>query len=148
MLGPPVSLVAKHEGFVSLASVQQSIGPYQAAGLFTKRGWARDHRDLLISILSALIEAQRWLTNPANRAQIIELLVKESHLAPDIAGEFYECAFRMPGGFAKDARFDSKGFENVLKLRAEVEGSWGGHPPSPEKYYDPAYYEAALSKLH
>jgi hypothetical protein len=29
-----------------------------------------------------------------------------------------------------------------------VEGSWGGHPPSPDKYYDSAYYEAALSKLH
>jgi hypothetical protein len=35
----------------------------------------------------------------------------------------------------------------VLKLRAEVEGQWGGHPPSPEKYYDPAYYNRALSML-
>src|SRR6266478_9245897 len=34
MLGPPVSLVAKKEGFVSLGSVQQLIGPYQAAGVF------------------------------------------------------------------------------------------------------------------
>ena len=46
MLGPPVSLVAKHEGFVSLGSVQQFIGPYQAAGFFTQRAWAKDHRDL------------------------------------------------------------------------------------------------------
>jgi hypothetical protein len=52
-----------------------------------------------------------------------------------------------PGGFAKDAAFDLEGFKNVLKLRAEVEGSWGGHPPAPEKYYDPAYYNAALAKL-
>ena len=41
-----------------------------------------------------------------------------------------------PGGFAKDAQFDLEGFKNVLKLRAEVEGQWGGHPPALEKYYD------------
>jgi len=148
MLGPPVSIVAKHEGFVSLASVQQSIGPYQAAGFFTQRQWAKEHRDLLVSVLAAVIEAQRWLSDPANKAQVIDLLIKDNHLAPDIAAESYEFSFTKPGGFAKDARFDLIGFENVLKLRAEVEGSWGGHPPSPDKYYDPAYYDAALAKLH
>jgi hypothetical protein len=50
------------------------------------------------------------------------------------------------GGYTKDAKFDLDGFKNVLKLRADVEGSWGGHPPSPDKYYDPSYYEAALAK--
>jgi NitT/TauT family transport system substrate-binding protein len=147
MLGPPVSLVAKQEGFLSLASVQQSIGPYQAAGFFTKRQWAKDHHDLLVSILAAIIEAQRWLMDPANKSQVIDLLEKENHLAPDIAAESYQSSFTKPGGFAKDARLDLPGFENVLKLRAEVEGSWDGHPPAPDKYYDPAWYEAALSKL-
>lgn len=148
MLGPPVSIVAKHEGFVSLASVQQSIGAYQAAGFFTPRQWAKDHRDLLVSLLAAIVEAQRWLTDPANKAQVIDLLIKQNHLAPEIAAESYESSFTKPGGFAKDACFDLTGFENVLKLRAEVEGSWDGHPPSPEKYYDPTYYDAALAKLH
>jgi NitT/TauT family transport system substrate-binding protein len=147
MLGPPVSLVAKHEGFLSLASVQQSIGPYQGAGFFTKRQWAKDHHDLLVSILAAIIEAQRWLMDPANKSLVIELLEKENHLAPDIAAEAYQSSFTKPGGFAQNARLDLPAFENVLKLRAEVEGSWDGHPPAPDKYYDPAWYEAALAKL-
>jgi ABC-type nitrate/sulfonate/bicarbonate transport system substrate-binding protein len=146
MLGPPVSLVAKHEGFVSLGSVQQLIGPYQAAGIFTQRAWAKDHRELLVALLSACIEAQRWLMNPANKQQVIDLLASQYHLAPEIAAEDYEITMTHPGGFAKDAQFDLRGFENVLKLRAEVEGQWGGHPPSPDKYYDPSYYQAALTK--
>jgi NitT/TauT family transport system substrate-binding protein len=146
MLGPPVSLVAKKEGFVSLGSVQQLIGPYQAAGYFTKRAWAKDHRDLLIAFLSACIEAQRWLLNPANKQQVIDLLAAQYHLAPEIAAEDYDISIAHPGGFAKDAQFDLRGFENVLKLRAEVEGQWGGHPPSPDKYYDPSYYQAAIAK--
>jgi len=147
MLGPPTSLVAKHEGFVSLGSVQQLIGPYQAAGFFTQRAWAKEHRDLLVSFLAACIEAQRWLLDPANKQQVITLLTAEYHLAPEIAVEDYEMAMRQPGGFAKDARLDLDGFENVLKLRADVEGQWGGRPPSPEKYYDPSLYDAALKKV-
>lgn len=148
MLGPPSSLVAKHQGFVSLGTVPELIGPYQAAGFFTKRPWAKEHRELLVSTLAAVIEAQRWLIDPANKSPVIDLLVKENHLTPEIAAETYEISIAKPGGFAKDARLDLKGFENVLKLRAEVEGQWGGHPPSPEKYYDPTYYQAALSTLH
>ena len=147
MLGPPTSIVAKHEGFVSVGSVQELIGPYQAAGYFTEQAWAQEHRDVLILFLAACIEAQRWLMAPANKQQVIELLVKESHLATEVAAESYESSMNHPGGFAKDARLNLEGFKNVLKLRAEVEGQWEGYPPEPEKYYDSTYYDAALAKL-
>jgi ABC-type nitrate/sulfonate/bicarbonate transport system substrate-binding protein len=147
MLGPPVSLVAKHEGFVSLGSVQQLIGPYQAAGFFSPRAWAKDHRELVVAFLAACIEAQQWLLAPANKQQVIDLLISQYHLSPEIAAEDYEVSVTRPGGYAKDAQFDLRGFENVLKLRAEVEGQWGGYPPAPDKYYDPSYYDAALAKI-
>jgi ABC-type nitrate/sulfonate/bicarbonate transport system substrate-binding protein len=147
MLGPPSSIIAKREGFVSLGSVEESIGPYQAAGFFAERKWAQEHRETLINFLSAIIEAQRWLLEPDNKNEALALLTKEVHLAPEVAAETYESSMTKPGGFAKDAAFDRQGFQNVLRLRAEIEGSWGGHPPAPEKYYDASYYEAALAKL-
>jgi ABC-type nitrate/sulfonate/bicarbonate transport system substrate-binding protein len=147
MLGPPSSIIAKREGFVSLASVQETIGPYQAAGFFCERTWAQDHRDALVNFLAAIIEAQRWLLAPANKNDVLVLLNKQAHLAPEVAAETYESSMARPGGFEKEAAFDLVGFQNVLKLRAEIEGSWGGHPPAPEKYYDPSYYNAALSKV-
>jgi hypothetical protein len=52
-----------------------------------------------------------------------------------------------PGGFETDARVDMEGLKNVLKLRAEIEGSWGGHPPGLEKYYDSVYFHSAMAKL-
>jgi len=147
MLGPPTSLLAKREGFVGLGSVPDLIGPYQAAGYFTLRKWAQEHRGALVGYLAAIVEAQRWLMAPANKPLVLELMIKESHLPPDTAAETYESSMTRPGGYAPDARFDLEGFKNVLKLRAEVEGQWGGHPPPPEKYYDPSYYETALQKL-
>ena len=146
MMGPPASLEARREGFRSLASTLQFIGPYQGFGAFVQRSWARDNADVLERYLAAYIEAQRWLLNPANKQQVISLLTTGSHLAPEVAAETYADMLK-PGGYEKDARFDPAAFRNVLKLRAEVEGQWGGHPPAPGKYYDSAYYNKALALL-
>jgi ABC-type nitrate/sulfonate/bicarbonate transport system substrate-binding protein len=146
MLGPPSSIVAKHEGFVSLGSVQELIGPYQASGYFTERAWAKDHKDTLEKYLAAIVEAQRWLMASGNKQEVIELMMKESHLAPEVAAENYEITITLPGGYEKDAALDLDGFKNVLKLRAEIEGQWGGHPPAADKYYDSSYYAVALAK--
>ncbi len=147
MLAPPTSLLARRDGFVSLGSTLDFIGPYQAGGAFVLRPWAGAHAALLVHYLAACIEAQRWLMNPANKQAVIELLTQEAHLPADIAAETYQIEVTSPGGWAPDARFDLDGFRNVLKLRAEVEGSWGGKPPAVEKYYDPSYYQQALANL-
>ncbi len=146
MLGPPSSVTAKREGFVSLARVQDVIGPYQAAGYFAQRKWAQDHKDTLENYLAAIIEAQRWLMDPANKQRVIDLWIQDFHLTPEIAAATYESAVNQPGGFEKDAALDLDGFKNVLQLRAEIEGQWGGHPPSIEKYYDPSFYKDALKR--
>jgi hypothetical protein len=39
------------------------------------------------------------------------------------------------------------GFRNVLALRAEIEGSWGGTAPAPDRYVDLKYYEKAKATL-
>ena len=146
MLGPPASIVAKRQGFGSLGSTLRFLGPYQGFGAFVRRQWAHEHAGVLGRYLAAYIEAQRWLLDPANKPAVIALLTSESHLAPEVTAETYADMLK-PGGYEPDARFDSAAFRNVLKLRAEVEGQWGGHPPAPGKYYDPAYYQKALTML-
>jgi ABC-type nitrate/sulfonate/bicarbonate transport system substrate-binding protein len=146
MLGPPASILAKRAGLVSLGSVQELIGPYQAAGTFTQRKWAQDHRDALAGYLAAFIEAQRWIMDSSHRSAVVELLIKESHLPADVAAETYILSITRPGGFAADAELDIEGLVSVLALRAEIEGSWGGQPPLPKTYYDSSYYDAATAK--
>ncbi len=146
MLGPPSSIVAKREGFVSLGSTLQFIGPYQGFGAFVLRQWAREHADVLERYLAAYIEAQRWLLNRKNKQEVINLLMTGSHLPPEVAAETY-ADMTGAGGYEPDARFDPAAFKNTLKLRAEVEHEWNGHPPAPGKYYDGVYYKKALSLL-
>jgi ABC-type nitrate/sulfonate/bicarbonate transport system substrate-binding protein len=147
ILGPPTSLIARHEGFVSLGSTQQFIGAYQGAGAFVRRAWANENRELLTRYIAAFVEAQRWILDPAHKTQVIALVEKESKLAEADAKEAYDAWIVAPGGLEADARIDREGLTNVLRLRAEIEHTWNGETPAPEKYYEPSYYEAALSKL-
>ena len=147
ILGPPSSLLARQQGFPSLGSTPQMLGPYQGVGAFARKSWANANGVLLTRYIAAFIEAQRWILDPANKVQVVALLAREYKLPNDLAVEAYTSWVVSPGGLEPDAAIDLDGFRNVLELRADIEHTWNGPIPSPEKYYDPACYNAALSVL-
>jgi len=146
VMNPPFSIVAKQGGMVSLGSMRALLGADLDRGTFALRTWVRGNSDLLERYLAAYVEGQRWLMAPANRQQVVELVMKESNLPESTAGDWY-AAMVQDGGYAKDAAFDVEGFKKTLQLRAEIEAGGNGAAPAAEKYYDLSYYRAALSKI-
>ena len=111
------------------------------------RKWASANRDLLERYIAAQIEATRWAVAPGNKDAAAKMLVERFKLQPAVAARTWELLADPKFGLARDAKFDQAGFRNVLSLRAEIEGSWGGKAPSPERYVDLSYYEKAAQKL-
>jgi len=68
-------------------------------------------------------------------------------LPDNVAQRAYEIAADPAEGLSKDARLDIDGFKNVLRLRASMQGQWGGNPPPPERYLDLSYYTKAMAGL-
>lgn len=147
MLGPPFSVLARRHGLRSLGLAVTFIGPYQGTGIFTRRAWALEHADELVRYLAALIEAGRWALAPANRREAEALLAERLKVPADVAAAAWEAAADPVSGLSADGGFDVEGFRNVLALRAEIEGQWGGTPPPPERYYDLSYARRALTWL-
>jgi len=147
MLNLPFSIRAKRAGLKSLGSAVKAIGPYQATGGFVMRDWAKQNEEILVNYLKAYVEGVRWSLDPANKEHAIRLLMDRLKLAEDVATAAYEFATDPAEGFAKDAKVDVEGFRNVLKLRAQHLGTWGGTPPAPEKYLDLSYYQKAAAGL-
>jgi ABC-type nitrate/sulfonate/bicarbonate transport system substrate-binding protein len=146
VMNPPFSIVAKQCGMVSLGSMRKLLGADLDRGTFALRSWARDNSDLLERYLAAYIEGQRILMAPANKQQVVELVMKESNLPEPIARDWY-AAMVENGGYAKDAAFDVEGFRKTLQLRSEIEAGGNGAAREAEKYYDLSYYRAALAKI-
>lgn len=150
MLSGAAAIQARKEGFVKLASSSESIGPLLFSGLYVRRQWASQHADLLERYIAANIEAQRWILSPENKDGVIAIIKGNNPTtapADDLASGVYQGIVSGPGALLKDLSFDASSFQNLVKLRAEIEGSWGRTPPSADTFYDLSYYRAALSKI-
>ena len=147
MLNLPFSLDAKAAGLKSMGRATDLIGPYQANGTFVKRSWGQAHRDLLERYIAGLIEGTRWAMAPANKDAAVKILSERLKVSTENAAKTWDLITDPKFGIAPDARFDMQGFHNVLALRAEIEGSWGGKAPSPERYVDLSYYQNALKRV-
>ena len=141
ILNLPFTVQAEQLGMRSLGRTIDMLGPYQAAGAFTMRAWARENAATLERYIAAYVEALRWVRDPANRAENIALLTEKLKISSKEAERTYTLLMDPAFGFTPDAKLDLEGFRNVLALRAEIEG---GSPAAPERYIDLGYYERAM----
>ena len=147
MLNPPFSVQAKAAGLRSLGRVSDLLGPYQGSGAFAMRAWAQANCPVLERYCAAYIESVRWATAPANRQEATGLLATELKLTPEVAAQTYAALTDPVNGLVRDARFDAKGFDNVLKIRHELEAKPGTPLPNPSRYVDMRWYDAALARV-
>jgi ABC-type nitrate/sulfonate/bicarbonate transport system substrate-binding protein len=147
MLNPPCSLLAQAEGYRSFGSAVRALGPYQGDGIFTLRGWAEAHGDVLVQYLAAFIEGTRWALSPENCAATTDILERRLKLTPEIAALSLKTALSPDSGLAPDAQLDLAGFHNTLAIRESILGTWSGAVPPAEHFLDMRYYDRALLEL-
>jgi ABC-type nitrate/sulfonate/bicarbonate transport system substrate-binding protein len=144
ILNLPFTVQAEELGMKSLGRTIDLLGPYQASGAFLMRAWARAHAATLERYIAAYIEALRFVRDPMNRAHSVALLKEKLKIADKEAERTYDLLMDPRFGFTPDAKFDLAGFNNVLALRAEIEG---GQRAAPERYIDLGYYQRAVALL-
>jgi ABC-type nitrate/sulfonate/bicarbonate transport system substrate-binding protein len=147
ILNLPFTVEAEARGLKSLGGLVDLLGPYQAVGAFVMRSWARDNAPVLERYLAAYVEAVRWIRDPNNRAEAIDLLADKFKLDRKVAQRTYDLLLIPASGFTPDARFDVEGFRNMLALRAEIERKPDTEAATPERYVDLGYYDRAMKLL-
>ena len=147
ILNLPFNVQAEEHGLRSLGRIIDLLGPYQAAGAFAMRAWAREHAPTVERYLAAYVESLRFVRDPAHKAENLALLRDKLKLTEATAERTYVQLVDPGFGFTPDAKFDTIGFRNMLDLRAEVERKPGAAAPSPEKYDDLGYYERAMKSF-
>src|SRR5215467_2266584 len=85
ILNLPFNIQAEEHGLRSLGRLIDLLGPYQAAGAFAMRAWAREHAPTVERYLAAYVESLRFVRDPANKAENIALLVDKIKLAQPTA---------------------------------------------------------------
>lgn len=147
MLSPPQNAEGERAGLKNMGTAVSVVGPYQSDAGWVLRSWGEANGDTLVRYIQANIEGIRWAMYPANRPALVSLLAERFKLPPNVVEQVLKDSLDSKG-FAVDAAFDMQGFENTLKLRAEMLGTWGANPPPPgAKYLDLSYYRKAHAGL-
>jgi ABC-type nitrate/sulfonate/bicarbonate transport system substrate-binding protein len=145
VLSEPLTTQAKNLGFSFLGDATDSVGRYQSGVQIADRTWARANEKAVIGYIRGFIAGVEWLYNPANREEAAKILAGRMKI-PEAAAR--GASLRLVQGraaFDPKAAMDIEGLRNVIALREQY-----GEPKkkmgSPEKYYDPSYYDKALAR--
>ncbi|MGG5823708.1 ABC transporter substrate-binding protein [Falsiroseomonas sp. HW251] len=147
MLNPPFSLQAEDQGIRRLGTITEVLGSYLGNAGWAMRDWSRQNPDIVTRYLAAYVEGIRFMLSPANQQATTAIIAERLRLQPDMAARNLALLTDPRTGSAPDGRFDLEGFRNVLKIRAETLGTWGGTPPAPERFLDLGYWERAVASL-
>ncbi|HET7679987.1 MAG TPA: ABC transporter substrate-binding protein [Xanthobacteraceae bacterium] len=149
ILNPPFSAEALLAGMVSLGSLDDLVGPYQAGGAFALRAWAEDNAATVERYIAGYLQALQWLGDDANRNAGVDLLRQRLGLTMAVAQATYEQLRDPNKGFTPRAKFNHAGFATVLDVRAETEGA-DAAIANPAAYVDLSFYDrvAGASDRH
>ena len=138
ILNAPFDAKAEAAGLVRFADHLEVLPHYPGGVYAVNRSWAKSNRETLVAFLRAWLAAGRWVRDPANREEAVNLVAAELKLAPKAAAGSVE-------DLSATGSLNIPGLESVLGLRTQF-GFTPPMGPAIGSYYDLDYYRAASAR--
>ena len=108
-----------------------------------RRSWASANRDSLVRYVRALAAAFRLMREPANREEVMKIILDTTGSSEEIARQTLALYFEPERGvFPKQGELDLKGLDQVIQFMGET-GDLKPPLPSAERFVDLQYLRAA-----
>jgi ABC-type nitrate/sulfonate/bicarbonate transport system substrate-binding protein len=127
-------------GFDVLMEANEVAKELQAEGLVVRPDWARQNEDVLTRLIRATIQAERWITTPANKQAAIEQLARSLGVSPPEATIVYEQYVEKLGAIPAEGDIDPAGVRGMIELLSEIEQA-GDPRPDPARLADTTYLQ-------
>jgi ABC-type nitrate/sulfonate/bicarbonate transport system substrate-binding protein len=142
-LEPQTSEVLAGGGSI-LGTAATALGSnYQYLTGITTPAWASSHKGVLIRFLTAMVEADQWLHNPANENEAAEILAASPSNISD-----YQAKSAWVGLYGKPNTFTTNLTAADVKAAIQThisEGNTGVEPSQWQKYANLSYLQAATA---
>lgn len=142
-LGQPEDLLLMGQGYRRLGVSTDAMPNFQFIVSAVRKSWAEKNKDAVVRYVRGLAAAFRFLRDPANRDEVVKMVVDTTGSSEAIARQTLSLYFEPERGVVpKQAEIDMKGFSQVLQVMADA-GEL--HPPLPaaERFVDLQYLRAA-----
>ncbi len=144
ILTNPQDFIALQQGYADLGSVSHYVPAWAQNNLIVDSRWSTKNAETITAFLRAWVRATRYYYDPANRAEVIQILAKHMKVAPEAATSTYDL-FIKEGVISPDAELHQKGL--AANLDALV--TMGEIPtiPNIDGYIELSFLNAAVSTL-
>lgn len=146
-MGPPFNIRAKQEGFNSLVTFHEILGPIQFTVDFAHQNFLKSNRDEVVKYLKSIIQATQWLYDPKNKEEAIALHMKILKSERNVAEQDYKYLVQEFQPFPKTGSVSKVAMEKTIELRAK-EGMYKDKKVPPyTNYVDNSFIEEAQRQL-
>jgi ABC-type nitrate/sulfonate/bicarbonate transport system substrate-binding protein len=148
ILYAPYDALAAERGFRRLASSTDYYTAYASLATAGVAEWVKAHAATVTGYISAILQALRWIYQPANVAAARLILQREPSLALDerLAARAHAAFVDPAHGFGREAWLSNDGLQQVIDLRER----YGAAPVAlgmPAAYRDLRWYRRARAPL-
>ena len=108
-----------------------------------RRSWGEKNKDALVRYVRALASAFRYMRDPANRDEVVRIVIDTTGSSEEIARQTLSLYFDPDRGVVpKQGEIDVKGFAEVIQVMAEA-GELAPPLPRAERFIDLAIFESS-----
>ena len=141
-LGQPNDFEAIKQGFRRLGDSTEAVPALQFQVIAARHDWAETHKDTVTRFLRALASSFQFIRDPANRQEVLRLVVEHTGSSEEIARNVIALYFEPEKGvMPKRGEIDLKGLAQVIAFMGEA-GSIKPPLPPVEKFIDLQYLRA------
>lgn len=140
VISPPQSFKAIDDGFTDLGPVAPYLGEFPMMIWHVNARWARANAGTIEAFVRAHNRAVRYLSNPANRREVAEILAKASGSGLEDALKTWDLCMRIDAFVPDGSIADSA----IMRVRDTLvaSGDLKGTAQPPPAYYDRRYVDA------
>jgi NitT/TauT family transport system substrate-binding protein len=142
MIGQPQDFRLTAEGFTNLGNSYDVFPYYPLDVITTRRDWAQQNADVVTRYLRAIVQADRWIYDPANREDAAIVAVNVLKMSHDEALRSYDLLVTQTQAIPRDGDLPIEGLQAVIDTMVDID-LLSPPLPAPEKYVDLTYLERA-----
>jgi len=145
MVTIPTSFRAREEGLNLLANIATYLPDYQFTVVAGHIEWMKAHRDPTVRFLMAIIKGLRFLHDPKNKSEAVDIMIKHHKISRKYAEMAHKMVVEELKPMRNDALPSTKAIDVLIKVEVERKALDKQYPAS--MFVDDSYREEALKRL-
>jgi NitT/TauT family transport system substrate-binding protein len=141
VLSTPQSFKAIEDGFTDLGPVAPYLGEFPMMIWHVNAAWGRANPKLLTAFIRAHNKAVRYMSDPAHKTEVSEMLAQTSHSSVDDALKTWDVCMQIKA-FVADGSITDAAVTRVRDTLIDA-GDLKGATQPPAAYYDGEWVKAA-----